>query len=238
MGGIDHNPTSNASKKFTVPAERALSQALASFFAGNAVVEDAIMTDEALSYGAGRGHLGLAVTNFEAASGQLGVCSSYVKQLIGVMSVGDYEPFEPTTSLDLDAFYAELVAAGLVPDAKAARDIIEVLREGSYTAVFRRYLEMIESLQDSLEVLSGLTAEMRDHEGLQGLFWASVEANRRPFRQAFAFALTKFNEVLTAWHVTALISTETYLKGTKAPGLMSNAGEVAIVERNTVVTTA
>jgi len=87
-------------------------------------------------------------------------------------------------------------------------------------------------------LLSGLTAEMRDHEGLQGLFWASVEANRRPFRQAFAFALTKFNEVLTAWHVTALISTETYLKGTKAPGLMSNAGEVAIVERNTVVTTA
>jgi len=238
MGGINHQPSNKISEGYTVPASEALSQIGIYMLTGNVWIERAIMSAREVSYGASRAHLGGSVVSFSAAVTQVDVFSGYIRQILGVLNAGDYEPFVPTSRLDLDVFYAQFVEAGLVPDSAAARSEIEALRAGSYTAAFESYLAQAESLSDSLTVLCDLTITMRDgREGYQGLFWHTVETNTKPWRQAFSLALTGYTNLLAAFQTGALVSTETFLLGTEAPGLLSNLHEVSTV-RNTVVATA
>lgn len=229
MGGVDHQPTTHASKQLTVPMERAVSQAGVHLFAANARIEDVVLSEQTLSYGAGRGLLEAAIAELNGMSAQMGIAQGYARQMLGVLGVGDYEPFHPATSLDLDAFLLELMAAGLVPDTAAAREAVETLRGGSYVGAFESYVVLSERLIDQIAILHDLTVAMRDGQaGLQGLFWHTVEANRQPWRQAFALVLTQYTTFVTRLQTVALVSTETFLLGTGAPGLLTNVREVTL----------
>jgi hypothetical protein len=229
MGGINHQPTSHVSNALTVPMSEALSQVGIGFLSANVWVEQAIKTEKGMSFGACKAHLGQAVVQLDATLLSLDSFVSYGRQILGVLRVGDYEPFAPATSLDLDSFLAELIDAGLVPDSAVSRQVVQTLADGGYTALFALYQSRAEGLASQIGVLRELTIGARDGEGgYQGLFWDAVESNRSPWRQAYALALTQFNELLVSFQTGALVSTETFLQGTKAPGLLTNVGEVTL----------
>lgn len=238
MGGMNHQPTSKASAALTVPASEALSEIGKCIFGANIHIERAIGAESVgLSYGAARAQLGLSVVQFDSALMQIDVFDGYVGQILAVLGTGQYEPFEPAASLDLDSFYYQLVDAGLVPDSAAARGAIETMRNGSYTGMFEAYVASAGQLADQITILRDLTADMRDGQaGLQGLFWHTVETNRQPWRQAFALVLTQFTTLLIAFQTGALISTETFLRGTEAPGLLTNVAAVTSAPQHAAIT--
>ncbi len=96
------------------------------------------------------------------------------------------------------------------------------MQSGSYVPVFNGYIEVAQIFDGQFEQLKLLTVDMRDHEGFQGLFWHSVEANSRPWRQAYALAQVTMISLQTAFLTGALLSTETFLRGTKVKGLLEN----------------
>lgn len=233
MGGINHQPTTHPSNVLTVPMSRALSEIGKAIFEANIGVEDAIGTESVMAFAAGQAFLDGTVKVLDCALSQIGVFSGYVGKVLEVLGGGQYEPFRPVDSLDLSAFYAQLVDTGLAPDSAAAREAIETLREGGYTATFESYMTAAALLGEQITVLRDLTADMRDGcVSYQGMFWYMVETNKSPWRQAFALVLTQFTELLMSFQTSALVSTETFLRGADQSGLLTNVGQVTIATRN------
>ncbi len=234
MGGINHQPTSNASHKFTVPASEALSNAFAHFMLGNAAIEKAITAEPGCDYAVARQHQDGAVLAFKQAQPQLVIFTHFVAEILHLLQRGDYEPFRAANTLsDPNGFVVALQEVGLLPRSESTDRTAKLLIEGGYVALFQSYLADAEMLGNQLEVLIGNTIATRDGvAGHQGLFWQTVESNSQPWRQAFALVLSRFTSLVTSFQTGALISTETYLRGMGQPGLLTNIDEVTLKTRN------
>jgi hypothetical protein len=228
MGGKNHQPTKRTSLEITVPMSAALSRMCSHLNLANLAIEECIMT-RGLSFGAGRGHLREATTFMRAARDQTGIFTDLGQEMLGVLGVGQYEPFVPSGVIDIDAFLEQLFTAQLVPDSAAARGQATLLRDEGYAAAFRAYLEQAAKVGSQLEILETLTVSMRDGAaGFQGLFWEYVERNRKPWRQAYALTSTALTNLDIAFLTGALVSTETYLVSMGTPGLLTNLDEVTL----------
>lgn len=234
MGGINHQPTSQASHKYTVPASKALSCAFSAFWLGNAAIEDAITAEPECLYAEARQHIQGAVLAFQQAQSQLMIFTSHSAEILHLLKRGDYEPFRATSLLDDPAAFIEtLTDAGLLPRSESTDRSASLLIEDGYEKLFESYLADAELLGNQLDVLIGSTTALRDGAaGHQGLFWQTVETNSQPWRQAFALVLSQFTNLVTSFQTGALISTETYLCGMGQPGLLTNVNEVTLKTRN------
>ncbi|NGY65332.1 hypothetical protein G7043_41205 [Lentzea sp. NEAU-D13] len=225
MGGQNHAPSNRASQRVTVHTSRALSMAISELMLGNVSIEDAIVAEPECRYGVSRSHLTMAVGHFLQSRLQLEVFISLCRETLSILDRDDYEPFLPTSFIgDVRMFVSNMVAAGLLPDTNATMHAAETLTNDGYSRLFCYYTEQANEVSTYLEQLERLTRSLSDREGFQGLFWHSAESNSQPWRQAFTLAFSAMTVLQTAFQTGAMISTETFLRGTGAPGLFSNLG--------------
>ena len=237
MGGINHHPSSIISEGVTVAQSEALSWAMAEFMLGNAAIEQVIQSGSNRRFGVGRSQLEMAIGHFSQAHGQLSIFANLGREILDLLERSDYEPPMPLSTLDdPDRFLGELFSQGLLPQSAAANTIIERLKADGYVGGFQLYNELAAGTQGHLDALMTLTARMRDgQEGFQGLFWPTVETNRVPWRQAFALPHTALQGLMASFQAGALISTETYLHSTGAPGLLDNLDAIPAGAVNSVI---
>ena len=222
MGGINHSPTSNVSIALTVPAAESLTQAMAELMLGNVSIERLVQLSGGTNFGVGRQRLIEALARFERVVAELQITRSYVHRVVDTIGNNEYNPFDLST-VDIDSLIPSAIDAGMLPDAKAVTDAVNVIKHSGYSGVFFAIDDLIEVTIAKAHRLVDTTKPMIDGpEGTQGYFWANVEANKNTWRQDFMAVLTSMNNLISFWATTAVVCTEAHLIGVSTPGLLSN----------------
>lgn len=224
MGGINHQPTSQISTEFTVPAAQALTLGMSELMLANAEVENTIMTNNT-NFDIGRQYLQKTCSHLKQCESYLKLVDDYTHKIICTLDRGDYQPFS-VNNIDVDNFVKESVSLGLLPESQLTHEASELMKNKKYRGLFVKVTEQTSESIKLVGNLHELTYSMsEDAEGKQGYFWLTVETNQKPWRQLFSQTLTSMTNLLQTWSTSALISTEVHLHGINAPSLTTNSRE-------------
>lgn len=225
MGGINHQPTSQISNEFTVPAAQALTQGMSELMLANTEIENTIMTTNT-NYDIGRQYLQKTCSHLKQCESYLKLVNDYTYKIIRTLERSDYQPFS-ISNIDVDNFIGKSVSLELLPEAQSTHEASELMKNKGYTGLFVRITEQTAASIKLVDDLYELTYSMSEGaEGKQGYFWLTVETNRKPWRQLFSQTLTSMTYLLQTWSASALISTEVHLHGIDAPSLTTNIQEL------------